>query len=113
MAKDTFSEGWLPNIGHSVEFKPDVNPVKFGDGYEVRMSNGLNDKPEIWTLTFSSNYAKIKLINAFLKSQGAVRSFFWRSPHDEVITVVCRSWSISTDEGVKTLSTKFEQVFEN
>lgn len=113
MARDTFSEEWLPNIGHSVSYKPNATPVNYGDGYELRLSNGLNTRPEIWSVTFSSNYAKIKEINAFLKSQNAVKSFFWRSPDNEVITVVCRDWAISTDEGVKSISTKFEQVFES
>jgi len=113
MAKDTFGEGWLPTIGHSVAYKPNVNPIKFGDNYEVRVPSGINNRPEIWSVSFTYNYATTAEILAFLASQNAYKSFFWRSPHNQTITVVCRDWSVSTDEGVKTITAKFEQVFEN
>lgn len=112
MAKDTFSEAWLPNIAHNLARKPDVNQIKFGDNYEVRVATGLNNQPEVWTLTFTYNYAKLLQLDAFLIAQGGVNSFFWRTPHNKTITCVCREWSIANDEGIKTLSAKFEQVFE-
>lgn len=110
---DTFT--WTPEFTSTKNSKPNVNPVKFGDGYEQRAAFGLNTNPKVWDLKFANRtISDIDAIEAFLDTQQAVQSFSWTPPREtDAVIVVCRQWQRSYDNAsFDSLTATFEQVFE-
>lgn len=111
MSKPTFT--WSPDLGAQQTVKPTVTQTKFGDGYELRVTAGINSKPRSWDVTFSKGIAEATSILNFLEERGGVESFNWTDPMDKEGTYVCREWNGSQQAfGVYVISAKFEQVFE-
>lgn len=109
----TFTYG--PDFGAQVNKQPAVKRVKFGDGYEQRIQFGINNNPQVWSLTFKNRDAsEATAIDAFLADKAAVYAFYWTPPGSTTqIAVVCDSWSM---EAVKynlyTVTATFRQVFQ-
>lgn len=112
MAKETFI--WYPNADDwSADEAPSNFVVKFGDGYEQRMSRGINGNPYKFKVSFSGNFAEMGVIRAFLRARDAVESFIWVNPFSESGFYVARKWSFSREvNGIYRISTEFEQVFD-
>lgn len=107
------SFAWKPDLGASQAIKPTVNPTKFGDGYELRVPNGINSRPKKWTLTFTKNLVEASQILDFLYARGGSEAFQWIDPMGAEGTYVCREWeSRQQDFGIYAVSATFEQVFE-
>lgn len=104
---------WFPDVGSSAAIKPTVNVTKFGDGYELRTTSGLNTMPEKWSLKFTRHVSEISQIDAFLKAREGRESFTWRTPENVAGTFVCREWKKSRLNGeVIEITCDFERVFE-
>lgn len=105
---------YLPDYGASKKIRPQVQSVKFGDGYEARNAFGLNTNPQEWDLKFSSrNTTDTDAIDAFLLDKGGVTAFAWTPPGGSSLNFICREWSRSVDHaGIYTISATFTQVFE-
>ena len=107
---DTFT--WFPTTGHSKAVEPRVSSAKFGDGYEQRVANGINNIADKWSLTFTASKDICDAIDLFLRTQGAASAFIWTNPDSETGKYICRSWNKSRDMGKVTVSATFERVFE-
>lgn len=106
---------YTPDFGASKKSKPAVTPVKFADGYEQRISQGINTIPKTWDLTFAlRDDTEADAIDAFLEARGAQESFSWTPPNSSTsYKFVCREWNRSIDHVNKsTITAVFEQVFE-
>lgn len=102
---------WRPQSNSTVSVNPRVTVTKFGDGNEERKPDGINNDLRSYNLTFVGLTENINLIGNFLTRHNAVKSFLWREPNTyKLIVVVCRSWSVTLDSGVKTITTTFEEV---
>jgi phage-related protein len=111
MARPIFT--WSPDLGARRNSKPAVKPTKFGDGYEVRVANGINTAPAKWTMRFTRNYAEVGAAFAFLEIQAGITSFTWTDPLNVTAVYICREWDMAQNQfGVYELSCVFEQVFE-
>jgi len=110
MSKPTFT--WLPEYESSLDQAPTVNVTKFGDGYEQRTAQGINNDPQKWTLQLSVSNAGTQDALAFIRARNAVEAFIWTNPLQETGTYVCRSWKLNRKQGVNVLQLTFEQVFE-
>lgn len=111
MTKPTFS--WNPDLGARQSIKPNVAQTKFGDGYELRIKQGLNYKPKTWELSFTGNSGEILPILAFLDARGGSESFLWSDPLGNTALYVCRAWSSNQQNfGVYSITATFEQIFE-
>jgi phage-related protein len=90
-----------------------VNSVKFGDGYEQRVADGINSIIEDWSLSFTlRTKAEINAIDAFLRARKGVENFDWTTPAGQLKKFVCRKWSVSYfHDGNASLSATFEQDF--
>lgn len=108
--RQTFT--WFPDIGGSVEEAPSVSPIKFGEGYEVRIPEGLNRSPETWKLTFSVPHATAGSLLAFLREHGAYKAFNWTTPEKRAGVFVCRQWSRVRHTGYVSITAEFQEVFE-
>lgn len=72
-----------------------VYEANFGDGYKLRLQNGINNVHEKWELTFNNRRGnEVAAIDAFLRDVGA--SAFDFSPPNIVapIRVVCDNWTM-------------------
>jgi phage-related protein len=69
MATFTFT----PSFTADLEEQPIVKRVRFGDGYEQRLSYGLNTQPKKWSLQFSNRTdTERDNILTFLRARGGV-----------------------------------------
>lgn len=104
---------WIPSYTADVGERPRVLAARFGDGYEQRAGDGINNIPKVWKLTF--NYrptSEAAAIRAFLKTQAGVSAFDWTDPDGETLRFVCRDWNRTFNPGLlQSFSLTFEQVF--
>ena len=76
-----------PDYGAQKNSAPKVRKVELGDGYETRLSYGLNQNPKVWTLSFVNlTEADADTIEAFLDARAADNAYFDWSPPDETNT---------------------------
>lgn len=95
---------------------PKVRVAKFGDGYEQRVAEGINNNPQQWQLTFSKRSGTdVDGVYDFLQARGAVESFQW-TPRGEASPrwFVCRKWTRKFDvyNVVQSITFVLEEVFE-
>lgn len=104
----------VPDFGANAMMKPNVRTTKFGDGYEQRQANGINNKPRQWSLSFSMrDNAEADAIEAFLEARGGVEAFDWTDPRMKTVRVKCAQWNRIADRyNLSTITATFEQVFE-
>jgi hypothetical protein len=111
----TFPSTPAPAYGAEKRSRPAVRSVKFGDGYEQRLTFGLNQNPKSWALTWNNiSEADCDTLEAFLDARGGQESFDW-TPPDTATSYkwICREWSKAIPyTGRANLSATFEQVFE-
>ena len=99
---------------------PRVRIQKFGDGYEQRLVDGINNINETYSLTFA-NRAKEEAddIIAFFDTKAGATAFDFTIPdtnaggNERTIKVVCDSWSVSfTNNEFHNIQTTFRRVYE-
>jgi phage-related protein len=110
MAAYTFD--YRPDYEAQLSQEPKVNVAKFGDGYEARSAQGINNAPEKWTLKFTTGIGTYPPALAFVQARGAVQPFYWTNAFGVTNTYVCRTWNVQRNPGHVTVSMDFEQVFE-
>ena len=58
-----------------------MRTVRFGDGYEQRLTFGLNQNPKVWSLTFEVSETDADTIETFLDARASDNaSFDWQPP---------------------------------
>lgn len=105
---------WIPSHPAAADEAPDAKVAKFGDGYEQRQADGINNNLLKWSLTFANrDLTETAEIIAFLRARGGIESFDWTDPDGNAGKYVCRSWSRSLPYGnMRTITATFEQVAE-
>ena len=92
--------------------KPRVRAAAFGDGYEQRVGDGINNAPRIWALTFTRPTVEADEILAFFEARNGVEAFDWAPPYGAAGRFVVREWkSRMISDVAKSISATFEQVF--
>ena len=87
---------WKPSYNASTNIEPRTLSVRFGDGYEQRMADGINNKLLVLNLTFDKRNEKESLaINHFLNIRGGAESFIFAppSPFSSRKKFVCKKFS--------------------
>lgn len=91
MAATTFT--WVPDFGAQQTSRPKVRSIAFGDGYEQRLTFGLNTDLKTWSLRFEyRSTAEKQQIVGFLESRQGSQNFNWLTPDDTVGSFVCQEW---------------------
>lgn len=110
MATFTFT----PSFTADLEEQPIIRRVKFGDGYEQRLSYGLNTQPKKWSLQFLNRTdTERDNILTFLRTQGAAESFDWTDPNSYAGKWICEQWNTSQVScNFNNITATFEEVFE-
>jgi len=104
-----------PTYGAQKQSAPVVRTVKFGDGYEQRLSYSLNQNPKTWNLTWEVSETDADTIEAFLDARAADNASFTWTPIDEATAYkwVCETWNKSIPYlNRATITATFRQVFE-
>jgi len=105
-----------PDYGAQKNSAPVVRKVQFADGYETRLSFGLNQNPKSWRLTFQNiTEADSDTIETFLDARAVDNaSFDWQPPGSSVAYKwVCETWSKSIPYANRaTINATFREVFE-
>lgn len=92
--------------------KPRVRSARFGDGYEQRVGDGINNAPRSFALTFTRPTAEADAILAFFEARGGSEAFDWTPPYGAAGRWVARDWSAQLVQMVaKTISVTFDEVF--
>lgn len=95
--------------------KPSTRTVQFGDGYQQRITYGINQNPKEWSLTFNVSDTDADVIEAFLDARAIdSESFDWTPPDTTTpYKWVCPSWSREMfDIDRSRITVTFQQVFE-
>jgi len=108
-----------PDKGMARKGSSRVRTAKFGDGYEQRIVDGINNVEESYSVNFNNRAkAVIDDIVAFLESRKGA-SFNFTIPDsnagsgETTIKVVCKDYSLSYDNGVVcSCSTTLRRVYE-
>lgn len=107
---------WTPSFEATESSKPRVRKFQAGDGYEQRITFGLNFDLKEWDLTFDNrDDAETAAIKAFLEARAGVESFTWTPPTTGAnpAQFVCEEWQITLNAcNLNTIRTKFRQVAE-
>jgi phage-related protein len=104
-----------PSYGSQKSSAPSVRKVRFGDGYEKRLTYGLNQNPKIYNLTFQVSETEADTIETFLDARAIDNLAFDYTPPGETVTskFVCEEWSKSIPYlNRATIQATFRQVFE-
>lgn len=93
---------------------PRVLRVDFGDGYVQRVADGLNNLLTKLSLSFAMRTAaECDAIEAFLKNENGVTSFYFTMPGGTQKKYICSQWNRSNQTfNCDTISTTFEEVVE-
>ena len=95
--------------------RPNLRTAKFGDGYEQRVTFGINQNPKEWSLVWNNiTETDSDTIENFLNARAGVEAFEW-TPPDETTEYkwVCQEWQKKIDiPNRATINATFRQVFE-
>ena len=103
-----------PTYGAQKSSAPNVRTAKFGDGYEQRVTFGINQNPKVWDLTWNISETDADTIETFLDARAGVEPFQW-TPLGESTEYnwVCQQWNKSIPYlNRATITATFRQVFE-
>lgn len=108
---------WPVSYGTGKKVHAAVKRVRFGDGYEQRRADGINNVRETWSVVMRNERSVVDPAETFLRARKGVEAFDWTPPgYVSPIRVVCdpeNDLSVSYPEYNKgELSATFYQVFE-
>ena len=106
---------YTPDFGAQATYKPRVRKAQFGDGYEQRIADGINVRPQQWSLQFANrDDTETASILSFLEARNGVEAFDWTPPSElTAIKVVCSEWNKTVARSnLNNVSATFDQVFE-
>jgi phage-related protein len=106
---------YQPAYSASKRSEPRIRTTKFGDGYEQRITFGLNQNPKEWELTFNVADEDADIIEAFLDARAAdAASFDWTPPDSNTsYKWTCPGWTRELFDFQRSrVDVTFRQVFE-
>lgn len=104
-----------PTFSAQKKSQPRIRTTKFGDGYEQRVTFGLNQNPKEWSLSFMVGTTDASSIETFLDARAAdAASFDWTPPDDTTAYKwTCYQWNKELiGDSFYRIDATFTQVFE-
>ncbi len=105
---------WTPAYQSSVNNTPKVRLLKYGDGYESRLMDGINNSLISYELKFDQiEINELTAIIHFLTVRTGTESFVWfgREPYIKQLRFVARDWTDQENfNNNYSLTVKFDQV---
>ena len=87
---------WRPSYGGQKSINPKINSVQFGDGYEQRSQDGINNILLKMDYTFSErNLAEATAILHFLDQRKGIEWFYFtpERPFNRTKKFICKEWT--------------------
>jgi len=106
---------FVPAYGTTKRNAPNTRVVKFGDGYEHRVSFGLNQNPKIFNLTFEVSEADADILTDFFDARAVDgANFTYTVPTESAMKFVVEGEYTKTITYLNRARIKvtFRQVFE-
>lgn len=105
---------WVESAGTTLTEEPRVKKAQFGDGYEQRAPDGINNTPQVWELSFDQvDDAVADDMVAFLRQQGGMAFNYVPMRSTTALRFKCERWTRSySTPGESSLRARFDQVFE-
>jgi phage-related protein len=106
---------YKPTYSATKNSEPKIRTTQFGDGYQQRISFGLNQNPKQWRLSFSVSEDDADIIEAFLDARAAdAASFDWTPPGEATsYKWICPTWTRELFDFERSkIDVTFNQVFE-
>tara|TARA_R100000654_G_scaffold18721_1_gene38797 strand:+ start:343 stop:702 length:360 start_codon:yes stop_codon:yes gene_type:complete len=105
---------FLPRYSFTKSNAPKTRVVSFGDGFEQRITFGINQNPKTFNLTFNVNETDSDTIENFLDDRAVDgASFTYTIPGESSMSFVCLQWSKQIPYlNRSTITATFRQVFE-
>ena len=75
-----------PTYTFTKNTSPNVRTVKFGDGFQQRLTFGINQNPKTYSLEFNVSLADANVIESFLNSRAFDNESFDFTPPQEAIS---------------------------
>ena len=119
---DLTSTNRRPDKSFTRSSTPRVFITDFGDGYEQRLANGINNLVESYSITFNNRTKEeIDDITAFFANKGAVTAFNYVIPDsnnggsgETTVKVICDNWSQAYNHGdFYSCAATFRRVYES
>lgn len=110
---DTFN--WPVDDGPSGNNKFRRKVARFGEGYEQRVGDGLNNINRDWNVTVRSDWATLDAIGTFLEAHADGTPFYWTPPGATAVQRLwtCDGYTFSPRSGTNgTLSAAFTECFD-
>ena len=86
---------WKPSYSANINKRPRVKSIRFGDGYEQRIADGINNNLNVIDITFENrDEREAAAILHFLEERKETESFVFEpaKPYDKASLYVCRNW---------------------
>jgi len=111
----------VPDKGLKSTNKPKVLLSTFGDGYEHRIADGINNVPEVFAVSFNTRpKAEIDDIVEFFETKGAVTAFSYvlsdtnSGSSEKTVKVICQQWNqVWTYDNFYSCTATFRRVYES
>lgn len=107
---------YTPSFEATESSQPRVRRFQAGDGYEQRITFGLNSDLKEWALAFDNrSNTETAAIKGFLEARGGVESFTWTPPTTGAnpAQFVCEDWQITMNAcNLNSIRATFRQVAE-
>ncbi|KPA87082.1 phage-related protein [Pseudomonas asplenii] len=107
---ETFTWGPERNTTPTISFR--TKSAKFGDGYEQRAADGINNRTQSWPLKFTGTKKRIEEIMDFLDRHAGHKAFYWKNPFGETVLYRCDQYQPQPMSGTTySLTATFDQAF--
>lgn len=90
--------------------KPELNVVKFGNGYEQRSPKGLHNHLRTYDVVFKGSEEMINRIDDFLIRHNGYKAFFWTPYGEQKGRFRCEEWDKTFSTGFFELTATFIEV---
>jgi len=116
-----FNDGatdFIHDRGFNYSNAPKVLLATFGDGYEQRLPDGINNKKRIFNVSYKNRVkSEAEDIVDFFELKGAVTAFTFRYDKGDgaetEVNVKCPSWNWAANhDPYHTITATFEEVFQ-
>lgn len=109
----TLTFTWSPRLEPTGTITYRTLSAKFGDGYEQRAADGINNKSQMWPLSFVGDAAYVTPARDFLDARVGYQSFYWTPPLGVQGLYRCSSHTLRPlGNGNYELMATFEQAFQ-
>lgn len=101
---------FCPQPGYTSENEPRRKVNQFGDGYQQRITDGLNPLQRKYSVAFNLNKKQAAVLDSFFTNHGGVKAFHFKDKDRGLVKVVCPKWTTTKGKTHTQFSCEFEEV---